>query len=139
MWITWLIIIFLLAVIEAITINLVSIWFIISGLISLLLSFFIKSFYIEFGVFVTVGTILMLLTRPFLVHKLKVKSERTNTDRVIGMRGLVTEKIDKEIVGEVKVDGKTWSAISNTNIPVGTFVIIDAIDGVKLKVRKERV
>ncbi len=79
----------------------------------------------------------MLLTRPYLVKKLTNKKESTNLDRVIGAEGIVTEEITKLKVGEVKVDGKRWSAISNELIKVGEEVIIERIDGVKLVVRKE--
>ena len=70
MWITWLIIIILLVVLEIVAINLVSIWFIISGIVSLFISFIVDSFYIQFSIFVCLGLILMLLTRPYLVKKL---------------------------------------------------------------------
>ena len=136
MWITWLIIVILLTILEVITINLVSVWFIISGIVSLFLSFVIDSFYIQFMVFVCLGLVLMLLTRPYLVKKLSKKKVSTNLDRVIGMEGIVTEEITKFKIGEVKVDGKKWSAIANEKIKVGEEVIVDSIDGVKLIVRK---
>ena len=136
MWITWLIIVILLTILEVITINLVSVWFIVSGIVSLFLSFVIDSFYIQFMVFVCLGLVLMLLTRPYLVKKLSKKKVSTNLDRVIGMEGIVTEKITKFKIGEVKVDGKKWSAIANEKIKVGEEVIVDSIDGVKLIVRK---
>ena len=53
------------------------------------------------------------------------------------MEGVVTEEITKFKIGEVKVDGKKWSAMANEKIKVGEEVIIDKIDGVKLIVRKE--
>lgn len=137
MWLMWLLVIILLTALEVVTINLVSIWFIISGIVSLFLSFAVDSFYIQFGVFVGLGIILMLLTRPYLVKKLSKKKVRTNFDRIIGKKGLVTEKIEKLKVGEVKVDGKRWSAISKDVIDVGSTVIIEDIDGVKLIVRKD--
>lgn len=136
MWLMWLLVIILLTALEVVTINLVSIWFIISAIVSLFLSFAVDSFYIQFGVFVGLGIILMLLTRPYLVKKLSKKKVRTNFDRIIGKKGLVTEKIEKLKVGEVKVDGKRWSAISKDVIDVGSTVIIEDIDGVKLIVRK---
>ena len=137
MWLMWLLVIILLTALEVVTINLFSIWFIISGIVSLFLSFAVDSFYIQFGVFVGLGIILMLLTRPYLVKKLSKKKVRTNFDRIIGKKGLVTEKIEKLTVGEVKVDGKRWSAISKDVIAVGSTVIIEDIDGVKLIVRKD--
>ena len=136
MWILWLIIIILLTILEVITINLVSVWFIASGLVSLFISFFIDSFYIQFAVFVCLGLILMLLTRPILVKKITRKNVKTNIDRVIGMEGVVTEEITRFKIGEVKVDGKRWSAISDTKITEGSHIIVEGIDGVKLVVRK---
>lgn len=136
MWIVWLIVIILLAFIEVATINLVSVWFIASALISLFMSFFVNSFYIQFIVFVVLGLVLLILTRPYLVKKLVKTQEKTNVDRVIGMEGIVTEDILKQSVGEVKVDGKKWSAISKSKILKGESVIVESIDGVKLIVRK---
>ena len=137
MWVIWLIIVVLLTILEVITINLVSVWFILSGIISLFLSFVIDSFYVQFGIFVGLGLVLMLLTRPYLTKKLAKKRIATNLDRVIGMKGVVTSEILKFKVGEVKVDGKKWSAISKENIGGGDEVIIEDIDGVKLIVRKD--
>jgi membrane protein implicated in regulation of membrane protease activity len=139
MWILWLIVIILLVFLEVSTINLVCIWFILSGLVSLILSFFIESFYILFAVFVLLGLVLMVLTRPILVKKLARKNVKTNSDRVLGMEGVVTEEINKLKIGEVKVDGKRWSAISDEKIEVGTTIIVESIDGVKLVVRKGEV
>lgn len=136
MWISWLIIVILLIFLEVITINLVSIWFIASGLVSLFLSFFTDSFLIQFAVFVILGLILMLITRPFFIKKMVKTDVKTNLDRVIGMEGIVTEEITKLKTGEVKVDGKRWSAISDQKIEVGTTIIVESIDGVKLVVRK---
>ena len=136
MWLLWLCVVILLTILEVITINLVSVWFIASSLVSLFLSFVVDSFYIQFAVFVILGIILMIITRPFLMKKLKRKNVKTNFDRVIGMEGVVTEEISKLKVGEVKVDGKKWSAISDEAIEVNSHVIVEAIEGVKLVVRK---
>ncbi|CDF12300.1 nodulation efficiency protein D [Mycoplasma sp. CAG:776] len=136
MWVAWLIIIILLTFLEVATVNLVSVWFVMSAIVSLFTSFVIDSFYIQFAIFVCLGIVLMLLTRPYLVKKLTNKKESTNLDRVIGMEGIVTEEITKTKIGEVKVDGKRWSAISNELIKAGEEVIIERIDGVKLIVRK---
>ena len=136
-WVFWLIIIIFLAVLEVLTVNLVSVWFIASALVSLVLSFFVDSFYIQFLVFGVLGIILMLTTRPLLNKYIKPKNVKTNLDRVIGMSGVVTEEIKKNVIGEVKVDGKRWSATSNKKLKVGDEIVVLAIDGVKLQVRKE--
>lgn len=137
LWIFWLILIIVLVVAEISTVNLVSIWFIASGIISLVLSFFIDSFIIQFAVFVILGIILLITTKPILEKTVATKKEKTNLDRVIGMTAIVTEPIKRNVVGEVKVDGKRWSAISSKKIEVDEEVVIEAIDGVKLIVRKK--
>ena len=48
----------------------------------------------------------------------------------------MTEEITKLEPGEVKVDGKKWSAIANKKISVGSKVEILSIDGVKLNVKE---
>ena len=75
----------------------------------------------------------MFTTRNTL-EKMLVKKEKTNLDRVIGMRGVVTEYIDSDTVGEVKVDGKKWSAVSKDKLKVGDKVKILKIKGVKVEV-----
>jgi membrane protein implicated in regulation of membrane protease activity len=136
-WILWLIIIFILIIAEVSTVSLVSIWFIISGIVSLVFAFFIDSFAIQFAVFVILGLILLLSTRSVLKKYLDTKKVNTNLDMVVGQTAIVTEVIKKNKVGEVKVLGKKWSAISKQKLEIDEEVIVEAIDGVKLIVRKK--
>lgn len=129
----WLAVIIFLGLVEIMTINLVSVWFVASGLVALVLSFITDNFVIQFAVFVILGIILLATTRKTLEKKL-VKKEKTNFDRVIGMKGVVTEEIKENEIGEVKVDGKKWSAVSKRPLKVGDKVKILKINGVKLEV-----
>ena len=52
------------------------------------------------------------------------------------MQGIVTEKITKKIPGEVKVDGKYWTAFSEETINVNESVEILEINSTKLKVKR---
>lgn len=133
-WI-WLGIIVILSIWEALTVGLVSIWFIASGIVSLILSLFNVDFIICFGVFVILSTILMITTRKYLLKLFKVKNTKTNIDRIIGMKGIVTNILDNSIY-EVKVDGKVWSAYSNEELKVNDYVKILEINSVKLKIEK---
>lgn len=132
----WVTIVILLAVVEAMTIDIVTIWFVISGLATIGVSFFTDNFFIQLGVFTLLGLLLLITTRPTLKKYLKTKNEKTNFDRIIGMEGIVTEKISKNNIGEVKVDGKKWSAIADKTINVGSTVEILEITGVKIKVKE---
>ena len=135
-WMIWLVIVILLGLVEAATVNLVSIWFIASGIITLFLSLFVSSFVIQFAVFVILGIIFLIATRKKLLDYQTEEDTKLNLERVIGMEGIVTQKITKNEVGEVKVDGKLWSAVSNVSIKENEPVLIKEIDGVKLVVEK---
>lgn len=134
----WLLIILVLSMIEVATCGLTTVWFVISAVLALFLSFLIESDVVLFSVFVIVGTMLLLTTRP-VVKKYMVKNKvPTNVDKIIGLIAVVTEEIIDNEVGEVKVEGKRWSAISKENIKVNEKVVVKAITGVKLKVEREK-
>ena len=131
---TWLIIFIFLIFVEIATINLVSIWFAIGAIASCILSIYVDNLIIQLGCFVITSTICLILTKSIIS---KIKSHKitpTNLDRVIGDVGIVTKNIDEFNNGEVKVDGKTWTARSADDevIPEGTLVTAKSIDGVKL-------
>lgn len=135
-WVMWLVIVILLTIIEASTVNLVSIWFIASGIVSLFVSLFCDIFLVQFGIFVILGIILLLLTRNTLIKKMQNHDAKTNLDRIIGMQGVVTQEIKKNVIGEVKVDGKLWSAKANKKIKVGSTVLVKSMESVKLVVEE---
>lgn len=132
----WVLIIILLALAEVTTVNLTTIWFVASGLVSLILSFFIDNFLIQLGVFVILGIILLITTKSKLQALVNERREKTNLDRIIGMQGYVVERITKRKNGAVKVDGKVWTAFADQTIPKDSDVEILAIEGVKVKVKK---
>ena len=127
---------FVVLLIEICTINLVSIWFAIGAFVSFFVSMFTENIFIQGAVFLVVSLLTLLVTKPF-IKKMKFQNVRTNLDRVVGMEGVVTEEISKFEIGEVKVDGKRWSAKSDSSISVGDVVEIERIDGVKLIVKKK--
>ncbi len=132
----WLVIAILLAIVEVLTVNLTTVWFVASALIALLASFFIDDFIIEFAIFVILGVVFLATTRPLLLKVIHSKRERTNIDRIVGMKGKIIKSIPKDDVGEVKVDGKIWFAISEKPIDVNSTVEILEIMGTKLKVKE---
>jgi len=136
-WIVWLLIILILAFVEVVTVNLVSIWFIASALVSLIVSCFYDNYFVQFAIFVILGVILLITTKKFLNGLLKSNNEKINLDRIIGGFGIVTSKIEKNLNGEVKVDGKYWTAICDEPVESGEEVVVLKIDGVKLIVRKK--
>ena len=137
-WVIWLILVIILTLIELLTINLATIWFVISGIFALVLSIFIDDYTIQFAVFVLGGVILLITTKPLLMKNLKEKKETTNADRIINKIAIVTETITKDKNGAVKIDGKEWTAYADKTIKEGEKVKILKIKGVKVKVEKEK-
>ena len=83
---TWLIIILILGIIEISTTNLVCIWFVLSGLLSLGVSFLTDNVFLQFFVFVVFGIIFMLLTKPF-INKIKTKNPSGDLSRICSAKG----------------------------------------------------
>ncbi len=136
---TWMIVFIALVLLELATVNLVSIWFALGALASFVLSLWVDNATWQIALFILISFISLLLTRSF-VNKIRGgKVVPTNLDRVIGQIGLVTEEINKLEPGEVKVDGKRWSAVSSKKIKVGSKVEILSIDGVKLLVKETKI
>lgn len=135
MFYSWLAIIVILTIIEVATINLTTIWFVASGIVSLILSFFIEDITIQLAVFTLLGIFLLVVTKPVIKKYTKQKNVPTNLDRIIGMEGIVTEEITK-VSGEVKVDGKRWTAYADETILKDTMVRVLKIHGVKIKVER---
>lgn len=135
MFYVWFIIVVFLGVLECTTTNLVSIWFVVSGLAAMIVSRFTDNLFIQIAVFVVIGILLMPFSKK-LYSKIKKGNEKTNADRIIGMKGIVTEDITMDNIGEVKVDGKRWSAYSDTEIKTGEAVKVLSINSVKIKVEK---
>ena len=135
MFYIWLAIAVVLAIIEMSTVNLVSIWFIISSMLAMIISLFTDNIFIQMAIFVLGGTLLLILTKDAIKKILPVKT-KTNIDRIIGMKGIVTEKITKKTLGEVKVDGKRWTAIADETINTDETVEILEINSTKLKVKR---
>lgn len=136
MFLNWFIIFIVLIIIEIITINLVSIWFALGALVSAICSLFINEPIILNSIFIIVSIISLLLTKKFIKKFSQKKTIPTNIDRLIGQIGKVTQEISKLEPGEVKVDGKYWTAIANKKIKKDSKVEILAINGVKLKVQE---
>ena len=125
----------LMAVCEAFTSQLVSIWFVLGSVCAAITSIFTDSIPIQSAVFLVVSLIALVVTRP-LVNKFKKKKGKTSTnaDRVIGKIGIVISDIeDVQKVGQVKVEGEIWTAKSQSApITKDCKIRVLAIEGVKL-------
>ncbi len=131
----WIAVLALALVVEAFTADFVAIWFVPSALVAMILSFFKVPALIQVLVFLLLGIILVISTRPLCRRFLAAAKEKTNVEAVIGKDAYVTEEVDNlHEQGEVKVGGLAWSARSQNGevIPVDTLVTVLEVQGVKL-------
>lgn len=141
MYVIWIAIIALAIFFEANTATLTAIWFIPAALVSLIMALCNATWQAQTITFAVLALIFVLIgTTVIRKRVVKKKHVPTNADRIIGGEGLVTETINNITpTGEVKIDGKRWSARSadGSIIEEGTLVTILRIEGVKLIVEKK--
>ncbi len=130
----------LMAVCEAATTQLVSIWFVVGAIAAAVTTIFTPNIFIQLIVFLAFSAASLIITRP-LVKKLKSKNNTvsTNADRLIGQTGVVISEIKTDQdVGQVKVMGEIWSAkAKNAPVSKDSKVKVLSIEGVKLIVEPE--
>ena len=139
MWITWLILCGFFFLIEIFTISFLMFWPGVAAFVAFILAILEVPTNIQVTVFAILSIVLILLTKPLTSKLFKTKDHITNVRSIIGKRGVVLKTIDNlNCKGQVKVSGEIWSAISSTDeiITVDTKIEIEAIDGVKVKVKK---
>lgn len=134
----WTIILVLSIIIEAITIDLVSIWFGVGALVALVSQIFYASTTVQIVLFIVVSLICIVGSRPLAKRYLRGNTVKTNLDRMIGEHCLVTDTIQADKKGEVKVNDRVWFATSLNNevITAGQYAQVVAIEGSHLIVKK---
>lgn len=136
----WGAIIALAIILEATTNQLLSIWFVFSGLLVFILSLCDIPLTYQITIFAIVSFLLLIITKPLVKKLMHFKKEDTNLERVINKQAIVIQDIDNlKGIGQVSIGGNVWSAKSiNNNVCIAKneIVIIKDIQGVKLIVEK---
>ena len=132
--IIWLIGVALFAGIEALTYQLVSIWFSIGSIGAFLAAYA--------GLFIALSIGALLLLRPLSMRFMKRNGEtKTNVNALIGREVLITKRVDNRASeGEGKINGLVWlvrSTDENIVIESGEIAVIERVEGVKLIVKKK--
>ena len=130
----WLAALVIFAIVEASTVTLVSIWFVGGSLAALIAALCGGELWLQIIAFCIVSGALLAGLWPFIRKFLNPHLTKTNVDSVIGTEGIVTADIDNlNAVGQVKLGGMEWTArsTSGANIPTGTRIRVDRIEGVK--------
>ena len=138
--ILWLVLFIVLVVAELSTLQLVSVWFALGALGSLISAACGASFWVQILIFVIISTLFLFLTRPILKKFIFKQPVPTNSELDIGKTAKVTEVIDNiKLTGRVNLSGVSWTARSSDgkNIGEGETVVVDKIEGTKLYVSAE--
>ena len=134
----WLAVIFLALVVEGMTAQLISIWFVPGGLAGLISGFCGAGEWVQILIGAIVTLVCLIATRPLVNRVMKFRKVDTNAGRLIDQTGIVVQEIrNLDAKGQVKIQGSVWSARSENGevIPLEGKVRIVRIEGVKLIVK----
>lgn len=140
MWIIWLAMFVITIIIEAVSSDLLTVWFTLGSLVALIISFIPGvSWWIQLIVFFVISIACLLALRPLAKKLLKREKIDSNVDEIIHKKGKIIKGCDELNHGEVKVNGVIWTAVSadeSKSIEQGSIVEIVAVSGNKLIVKE---
>ena len=125
-------------IIEAVTVQLVTIWFAVGAVGGLIACAAGAQLWVQILVFVIVSAVALIATKPLVKKFTEKKKQPTNADRYIGGQAVVTEEIDNiQNKGAATIGGLEWTARSadGSKIAKDTVVTVEAIEGAKLIVK----
>ena len=131
----WLAALLILIVCEAVTLNLVTIWFAVGAAAAMLVSAFSVTPRVQFAVLVIVSAVSLAVIYPFARQYAGVRRVRTNADRNIGRRARVLTDITPDEPGRVRLDGVDWQARCGQPLSAGALCEVEQVNGTTLTVR----
>lgn len=137
MAVIWLIIAVACGLIEAGTIALVSVWFVIGAVVSFFMALiFPESILLQIFVFILFSILSLVFIRPVAKKYVDKYTRGGNINSKVDKIGVVVQEIKKDEKGRVKIGDVEWLAVSNEDISEGTKVRITNVDGNTLCVEK---
>ena len=134
----WLGVVALSIIIEFVTADLVSVWFIFGGLVAMILALFDVQLIWQLVAFIVLSVLLLATCRRPFVKLIGREKQSTNADALIGREFVLLSPISFETAGSVKVNDVVWTASSENGeeIKAGEVVRVVAISGNRLIVEK---
>lgn len=134
----WIIIAVVCGSIEIFTLGLWFLWF---ALAALLVAIgvrieWLNTVQVQLLLFAVFSILFIIFTRPLVVKLFKTKDTISNVKALIGQHGISTSSVSPLNLGQVKVNGEIWTAVSQHQIDADTRIVVVGIDGVKLQVEK---
>ena len=134
----WLGVVAVCMIIEFITLELVSIWIAIGGVVAMILAACGVGYEIQIIVMVLVSVTCILGLRKITLKLLNKNKTKTNTDLIVGTKTKLLEDITSDNMGSVKINCIVWSCKSEKDekIEKDEHVVVEKIEGNKLIVKK---
>ncbi len=136
----WIAVIVVAIVVEVLTDQLVSIWFVPGAVVATVLDFCEVHLVWQVLVVLVLAGAGIVFAKTFLAKRIRTRIVKTNIDAIIGERCVVTEKVDNYIgCGQVKIKGQIWSArgVGEDDVfETGEVLHVVAIEGVKVICKK---
>lgn len=135
--IIWLLIAFLVVVIDIVTSSFIFMWFSIGAIAAIILSLLGLAIKIQILAFLIIGIAMVCVGYPWAKKKFKVEKNHTpliGNKLIIGK--IMTAEKDIDEKSEIKVSGIYWTAINKgPKVNKGDKFIITGIEGNKLTVK----
>ena len=132
----WVLVLTVLLIVEASTVNLVTIWFAVGALAAIITCFFTDQFSIQLLVFAVVSIAALLWTKP-LVDRIRRRQPANplGIDRLIGRRAEILTDLVPGEKGRVRLDGVDWQAVCSEPLKAGELCTVAAVDTTTLTVQ----
>ena len=130
----WLGLAIVFGVLEAVTVALVSIWFVLGAVAALIASLFTSSFLVHFFVFVLVSGAALAVSWPLMKKRRNARPVPTNADLNVGRTATIIEPVTPNQPGRARLDGVDWTAVCDTALDEGGECVVTAVESTTLRV-----
>ncbi|MGD9901604.1 MAG: NfeD family protein [Spirochaetales bacterium] len=137
-WI-WVAVIAISLIVEALSMDMTSIWFSVGGFVALILTAMSVSVDWQVIVFVLISGTLLLTLKKWAKNKLLTSKESTNMDLIKEKKFKLLTAITESEKGTLKYNDVIWNATSSDSAPIkeGEWVDVVEVKGNTLIVKKE--
>ena len=140
MLVFWIVLLIVLIVVEAVTAQMVTIWFAAGALVAFLAAALNMPLLVQVIAFLVVSILMLIFTRPIMTKHLNAKTTKTNAESLVGEKARVLIPVNNlKSEGQVMVNGMEWTARSTKDevtFAKDEMVKIVGISGVKLIIEK---
>lgn len=135
----WLAVTAVAVIVEFVTNELVSVWFICGGVVAAILAGAGLEWYYHVPAFIVISLVMLLCLRDVAVKRLNRGGSRTNAETVIGKEFELLSDIGFNSPGTIKINDVIWNAVTEDgkNVEKGKKVIILRIEGNKYIVKEK--